>query len=186
MADWPEVVSESRLSNSLLGNLIEICVVTEDHRRVMEGMVRLGIGPWRVHTFDSSAVTERTYRGEPAEYVLKVCFAEADNVVWEIMEPIDGPTILQDFLEQHGEGIHHVAFDCGGAAWQSRLAAFAARGFQLTQSGRFAGENAFAFFGTESATGTTFETYLILDGFVWPEPEEWFPGAPPRATMDPA
>jgi methylmalonyl-CoA/ethylmalonyl-CoA epimerase len=153
-----QVISENRLSNSFLGNLIEICVVTADHRRVMEGMVRLGIGPWRVHTFDSSTVTERTYRGEPAEYVLRVCFAEADNVVWEIMQPVDGPTILQDFLEEHGEGIHHVAFDCAGARWEKRLAAFASRGFQLTQSGRFAGQNEFAFFGTESATGTTFET----------------------------
>jgi methylmalonyl-CoA/ethylmalonyl-CoA epimerase len=175
-----QVISENRLSNSFLGNLIEICVVTADHRRVMEGMVRLGIGPWRVHTFDSSTVTERTYRGEPAEYVLRVCFAEADNVVWEIMQPVDGPTILQDFLEEHGEGIHHVAFDCAGTRWEQRLAAFGSRGFQLTQSGRFAGQNAFAFFDTESATGTTFETYLIPEGFVWPEPEEWFPGPPPR------
>jgi methylmalonyl-CoA/ethylmalonyl-CoA epimerase len=185
VAVWPAVISESRLSNSFLGNLIEVCIVSRDHRRMMEGMVRLGIGPWRVHTFDSSTVTEQTYGGEPAEYVLKVCFAQADNVVWEIIQPIDGPTILHEFLDEHGEGIHHVAFDCAGAPWEARLAGFVSRGFQLTQSGRFAGENVFAFFGTEGATGATFETYLIPEGFVWPEPEEWFPGAPPRATNDP-
>ena len=44
---------------------------------------------------------------------------------------------------------------------------------------RFHGRNAFAFFGTEAATGTTFETYDIPDDFVWPEPEEWYPGPPP-------
>jgi len=49
----------------------------------------------------------------------------------------------------------------------------------MTQSGRFAGANSFAFFDTESTTATTFETYLIPDGFVWPEPEEWFPASPP-------
>jgi ABC-type multidrug transport system ATPase subunit len=49
VAGWPEVISENRLSNSFLGNLIEICIVTRNHRRTMEGMVRLGIGPWRVH-----------------------------------------------------------------------------------------------------------------------------------------
>jgi methylmalonyl-CoA/ethylmalonyl-CoA epimerase len=106
-------------------------------------------------------------------------------VIWESMEPIDGPTILQEFLDEHGEGIHHVAFDCADALWESRLAVFASRGFQLTQSGRFVGENRFAFFDTERATGTTFETYLIPEGFVWPEPEAWFPGAPPRGTKDP-
>jgi hypothetical protein len=45
---WPEVVSESKPSNSFLGNLTEICVVTHDYRRVMEGLVQMGIGPWRV------------------------------------------------------------------------------------------------------------------------------------------
>lgn len=179
MRAWPDVGGPAKLSNSFLGNLIEICIVTQDHRRVMEGLVRLGIGPWRVHTFDAASVTERTYRGEPADYVLKVCFAEADDVVWEIMQPVTGPTILQEFLDEHGEGIHHVAFDCRGIPWADRLAAFQSRGFAMTQSGRFGGGNSFAFFDTESATGTTFESYLIPDGFVWPEPDEWFPGPPP-------
>jgi methylmalonyl-CoA/ethylmalonyl-CoA epimerase len=170
--------ARNALSNAFLGNLIEVCIVTADHRRVMEGLVRLGIGPWRVHTFDSSTVSERTYRGEAGEYVLKVCFADASNVVWEIMEPVEGPSILEEYLAEHGEGIHHVAFDCMGKPWAERLAAFASRGFGLTQSGTFAGGNSFAFFDTQSATGTTFETYLIPEDFAWPEPEEWFPGPP--------
>lgn len=176
---WPEVVSASKLSNSVLGNLIEICIVTLDHRRVMEGLVGLGIGPWRIHTFASATVTERTYRGELADYVLKVCFADADNVVWEIMEPVEGPTILQEFLDQHGEGVHHVAFDCENLPWDQHLAEFKTRGHALTQSGKFAGANSFAFFDTESTTTTTFETLLIPAGFAWPEREEWFPGPPP-------
>ncbi|MGH3641722.1 MAG: hypothetical protein ACRDUX_22140 [Mycobacterium sp.] len=42
----PSVVSATRLSNSFLGELIEICFVTADYRRTMAGLVRLGIGPW--------------------------------------------------------------------------------------------------------------------------------------------
>jgi hypothetical protein len=45
--------------------------------------------------------------------------------------------------------------------------------------------NAFAFFDTEKATGTVFETYSIPEGFVWPEPEEWYPGPPPAGEAPP-
>jgi methylmalonyl-CoA/ethylmalonyl-CoA epimerase len=39
--------------------------------------------------------------------------------------------------------------------------------------------NAFASFDTEAARTTTFETYIIPEDFVWPEPDEWFPAPPP-------
>lgn len=174
-------MSEPELGHSFLGNLIEVCIVTGDHQRTMEGMVRLGIGPWRVYTFDAATVAERTYHGESADYAIKVCFAEAANVTWEIMQPLRGPTIFQEYLDEHGEGIHHVAFDCGGRSWEERLASFAERGFAPVQSGRFAGQNSFVFFDTEGATSTTFETYSFGEQFCWPEPEAWFPAPPPRS-----
>ncbi|CAA9520991.1 MAG: hypothetical protein AVDCRST_MAG67-3369 [uncultured Solirubrobacteraceae bacterium] len=176
---WPAVVSATELSNSFLGSLIEVCFVTADHRRTMEGLVRLGIGPWRIYTFDSRTVTERTYRGEPAAFGIRVCFADAGGTALEIMEPLFGPSIFQEHLDRHGEGIHHVAFDVDHRPWEERLAAFEDRGFPVSQSGRFNRENTFAFFDTEAATGTTFETYDIPPGYIWPEPEAWFPGPPP-------
>ena len=181
----PTVLSETKLSNSFLGALIEICIVTSDHRRTMEGPVRLGIGPWKVYTFDSSTVTEMTHAAQPADYAIKVCFAELENVTFEIMQPLRGPTIFEEYLQTHGEGIHHIAFDCEHRSWEDRIAAFENRGFSLAQSGRFAGRNPFAFFATAHATTTTFETYLFDVEFSWPEPEEWFPAPPPEIDKHP-
>jgi methylmalonyl-CoA/ethylmalonyl-CoA epimerase len=181
----PSVVSATRLSNSFLGELIEICFVTADYRRTMAGLVRLGIGPWRVYTFDSRTVTDRTYRGAEADYAIKVCFADVGDLAVEIMQPLHGPSIFQEFLDAHGEGIHHVAFDCEQRPWDERTAEFVGRGFPLVQSGRFVDRNAFAFFDTERDTGTTFETYSIPAGFVWPEPEEWYPAPPPAGHTPP-
>ncbi|GAA4990449.1 hypothetical protein GCM10023257_33470 [Streptomyces hyderabadensis] len=184
-AHWPSVVSATELSNSFLGNLIEVCFVTRDHQRTMEGLVRLGIGPWRVYTFDSRTVTRRTYRGAEADYAIKVCFADVGDLAVEIMQPLYGPSIFQQYLDEHGEGIQHIAFDVKGRPWEERIADFAGRGFAMSQSGRFMDQNAFAFFDTEQATGTTFETYDIPDGFVWPEPEAWFPAPPPDGRQPP-
>lgn len=185
MSALPEVVSATELSNSFLGKLIEVCFVTADHRRTMEGLVRLGIGPWRVYTFDSATVTNRTYRGAPADFGIKVCFADVGDMAFEIMQPLYGPSIFQQFLDTHGEGIQHIAFDCAEQPWSRRIADFAGRGFPMVQSGRFMDANAFAFFDTEAATGTVFETYSIPAGFVWPEPEEWFPAPPPAGQAPP-
>jgi methylmalonyl-CoA/ethylmalonyl-CoA epimerase len=165
-----------RLDRAFLGNMIEICFVTHDYRRTMTGLAALGIGPWRVYTFSPENVSDQTYMGQPAVYRIKVCFAEVGNMVYEIMQPLDGPTIFQEFLDVHGEGIHHVAFDCNGIPWDERIAGFAERGFRMAQSGVFAGGNRFAFFTTEVATTTIIETIHFPDGFVFPEPEELYPG----------
>jgi len=181
----PSVVSATRLSNDFLGKLVEICFVTADYRKTMEGLVRLGIGPWRVYTFDSATVTDRTYRGTPADYAIKVCFADVGDLAVEIMQPLHGPSIFQEFLDEHGEGIQHIAFDCEERPWNERIAEFARRGFPLVQAGRFMDLNAFGFFDTVAATGTTFETYTIPTGFVWPEPEAWYPAPPPVGEAPP-
>ena len=175
----PEVLSEFALSNSFLGRIVEVCLVTEDHRRTMEGLVRLGIGPFRVYTFDSGNTVDRTYAGEPEDFSLTVCFATNNDLTFEIMQPLSGRTVMRDFLDRHGEGVHHLAFDCDGAPWDQRLEMFTGRGFAQTQSGRWLDQNSFSFFDTEAATTTCFETYHFPEGFAFPEPEAWYPGPPP-------
>jgi hypothetical protein len=49
--DKIKVFSTSQLSNHFLGDVIEICIVTCNYQQTMEGLIKLGIGPWRVYTF---------------------------------------------------------------------------------------------------------------------------------------
>ena len=175
----PDVLSEFALSNSFLGKIVEVCLVTEDHQRTMEGLVRLGVGPFRVYTFDSGNTVDRTYAGEPEDFSLKVCFATNNDLTFEIMQPLSGRTVMRNFLDRHGEGVHHLAFDCNGAPWNERLAMFTSRGFAQTQGGRWLDRNSFSFFDTEATTTTCFETYHYPDGFRYPKPEAWYPAPPP-------
>jgi len=159
--------------DSFLGKAVEIAIVTGDHKRTMEGLCRLGIGPWRIYTFSPENTTNQTYHGKPSPYTLKVCFAQVGDMIWELMEPISGTTIFADFLEKHGEGIHHIAYDCNNIPFEQRIAEFKRRGFELVQTGSWMG-NDFAFFDTEDATTTCFETYAFSDGWEYPEPEELY------------
>jgi uncharacterized protein YcgI (DUF1989 family) len=142
----------------------------------MSDLWKLGIGPWKVYTFDPSNTTNQTYRGKPCEFTLKVCFAVLDSIVWELMEPISGPTIMGDFLQEHGEGIHHIAFDCNHIPWQERLDEFQKRGLSLVQTGSWMGKNSFAFFeGERGGQPTTFETYFFPENWEYPPAEAEYP-----------
>lgn len=181
MSDLPKVINENTLSNSFLGSNMQICVVTRDFRRTLEGLTRAGIGPWRIYTFSPQTMTEITYRGRPSQHSMKLGLAFSGSMLWEIVQPLTGPSIYEEFLEKHGEGIHHVAFDCNHIPWADQIKAFEARGFKMIQSGLWQGKYPHAYFETEGDTTTTFEIYQVPEGFVWPEPEEWYPAAPPAA-----
>lgn len=181
MPDLPSVTGENSLSNSFLGDNIQICVVTRDFRRTMEGLVRAGIGPWRVYTFGPETVSDLTYRGKPASYSMKLGITFSGTMMWEIVQPLAGPNIYDEFLEKHGEGVHHVAFGCNNVPWEERIKAFEEHGYEMIQSGTWQGKVPYAYFETDGDTTTIFEIFDIPEGFVLPEPEEWYPDRPPNA-----
>ena len=175
---WPEVLSATELANSFLGGLLEICLVTSDHqvhggarpprdRSVADLHVRLAHGhrahlPRCLRRLRSQGLLRRGRRAGRRDHAAAV-----------------RPLRLPGASRPPRRGIHHVAFDIDHRPWEERLAASVKRGCAVSQSGRFVDQNAFAFFDTEHASGTTFETYDIPPEFVRPEPEAWFPGPPP-------
>ena len=181
MPALPTVTGSNAMSNSFLGENIQICVVTADFRRTMEGLVRTGIGPWRVYTFSPKTVQNMTFRGKPASYSMKLGLAWSGTMNWEIVQPLEGPNIYEEFLEAHGEGIHHVAFGCSAMPYQDRIRSFEARGYKMIQSGLWLGQVPYHYFDTEGDTTTTFEIFQAPDGYEFPEPEEWYPAPPPKA-----
>ncbi|RFU78919.1 methylmalonyl- epimerase [Trichoderma arundinaceum] len=166
-------VTKSVTTSPFLGNVVEICIVTSCCNRTIAGLESLGIGPFQKFEFNSRTVTNHQYRGQPSNFELKVAFATHGNIVWEIMQPVAGPSIMREFLDTHGEGIHHVAFDCQHVPQHQRREEFERRGYQLVQSGIWHGKKGtceFMFFDTENTIGTCFESYTFSDD--WEDPEE--------------
>ncbi len=56
-----------------------------------------------------------TYRGQPVSCDLKVCDIPMNGFVIELHQPIGGPSSFQEFLDKHGEGVHHLGFEVGNA-----------------------------------------------------------------------
>jgi len=48
-------------------------------------------------------------RGEPAEFRMIGAETHLDGLDFELIQPVSGPSIYQEFLDTHGEGIQHIA-----------------------------------------------------------------------------
>jgi hypothetical protein len=90
-------MSEAGLPADFLSEAVQLCTVTRDYRKAVAGFLKLGIGPWQVHSFGPETVSDMTYRGKPSPHVMKVCLARLGRMEWEIIQPVEGPTIYESF-----------------------------------------------------------------------------------------
>jgi methylmalonyl-CoA/ethylmalonyl-CoA epimerase len=142
-----------------LGKVDQVALVVRDlDAAVRAYWERLGIGPWTIMTFGPETVRELEYRGRPASIRMRAAFAMTDNVQLEIIESLEGPNIYEEFLEAHGEGMHHVGIRVPDL--RAAVAEMEARGYTVIQAGYgtgTSGEGGFAYFETAGLFGTLVE-----------------------------
>jgi catechol 2,3-dioxygenase-like lactoylglutathione lyase family enzyme len=98
----------------------------------------LGIGPWEVYDWEVPLVYDRTYRGKPAWARERIAVTRVGNMEFELMEAVDGPSVYGDWIEEHGEGLHHLKFLVDSLAdFEKTVEALGREGFQSLQSGRY-------------------------------------------------
>ena len=54
-----------------------------------------------------------TYRGKVADYGMRMAVISAGSWVVELSQPTGGESTFQEFLDKHGEGVHHLGFEVG-------------------------------------------------------------------------
>ncbi len=52
-----------------------------------------------------------TYRGQPGAFKMRLAFIETGTLQIEFIQPLEGGNIYSEFLEEHGEGLHHILFE---------------------------------------------------------------------------
>lgn len=161
-----------------ISKIDQVSVVVRDLRRSMEEYrVRLGLEPWAIFTFDSTQLHDLTFRGKPAEYSMRVAFAQYGAVQFELIQPLKGPTLYHEFLERNGEGIHHFGIRVPNL--DQAIAEARAAGFEVVQSGRgtgVAGDGGYAYLDTDKSLGAIYE--LIELPAERRQPEEVYPSHP--------
>ncbi len=95
----------------------------------------LGVDVPETQPIGDYAVTGTVYRGEPAPkaYCWMAFFDVGPGLQLELIQPNEEPSTWRDFLNEHGEGLHHVAFQIKDSAKQVANAEKA--GLKLIQHG---------------------------------------------------
>ncbi len=102
-----EIIMGSRI---LLGDPTHVCVVVRDVEKTANAYADLfGIGPFQVRVIETPS--ERALvQGQHERYVVKFAYAKTATIVIELAETAEGRTAYKEFLDAHGEGIHHIGF----------------------------------------------------------------------------
>ena len=165
------------LPNSLIGQTRQICIVTRDLDACIRNYAdRMGIGPWWVQEYAPPDLTDRHFRGGPGQFSMRLALAWTGDLNWEVIEPLEGPSIYHEFLDEHGEGLQHVGFllQDTGLDMDGCIADMEARGFARVMSGGWRGVR-FCYFQTEDALKTTLELIYRPEGYQRPDPLYWYP-----------
>jgi catechol 2,3-dioxygenase-like lactoylglutathione lyase family enzyme len=92
-------------------NFDQICFVVEDLDEAKAFWTRaLGIENWSTAMDLAKGQTEKEYWGEPGDFEFSCLYGAVGNVVVELARHDGGSSLYKDWLDEGGNGPHHVGF----------------------------------------------------------------------------
>jgi len=83
-------------------------ILVKDLDKAIEYYQSLGIGPFQQIPMDT--VINKTMYGETSDWQIRAAVAQLGTIKFELIQPVRGAHLMEEFLESKGEGINHVAF----------------------------------------------------------------------------
>lgn len=122
-----------------------VSFAVKDLRKTMESYWKiLGIGPWNVYEWEAPLVYDLEYRGKPAQTRERLAVTQlGEELYLELYQPISNDSCYWEFLNERGEGVHHLSFavsDVDDAAKR-----MTEQGFTCLQRGRWGDNGAYAY-----------------------------------------
>ena len=145
------------MSKSTLGTttVTQVAIVTSDiEAKARAWAALLGVPVPDIRETGPEAETQIRYEGQPTPARAKLAFFKLGQVSLELIEPIGRPSTWGDQLDQHGDSLHHIAFNVEGMG--ETLVMLAEKGIPLVQRGEFKGGR-YAYVDGVAELGATLE-----------------------------
>ena len=141
----------------LLKEIVHACVVVRSVEKTAGNLSeKFGIGPWDVHV-KSYPESQASFRGRPTACTFKFAYAKVGPITLELVEPVSGMSSYQEFLDRHGEGIHHLGFPVP-LPFDSEVEKWQRQGIQPVQAMKLDDpEEGWAYMDTQDLAGFTLE-----------------------------
>lgn len=122
----------------LLGNhfVTQIGILVNDIERVSAAYADFfGLEKPEIIMTDTEDIAQTRYDGEVTEARAKLAFFDMGSLQLELIEPDHQPSTWRDYLNEHGEGPHHIAFVIEGM--KEKIMLLEGKGFPLQQKGEY-------------------------------------------------
>jgi methylmalonyl-CoA epimerase len=135
--------------------IAQVAVVVKDIDKARNSWAQvLGVKVPEVSIAESNSSRPTLFRGVRSDAKARLAFIEMENLQIELIQPLGGKSIWQEFLDKNGEGIHHIAFmvtNINGVEKQ-----FEVQGMPTVQSGGWDG-GAYSYIDASSNMGCILE-----------------------------
>ena len=120
------------------GPIVQLAWVTDDLDATEQALrATLGAGEWTRMPGIHFGPDDCVLRGEPADFVADISLAYAGDLQLELIRPVSGESVYEEFLRERGRGMHHVC--CEVDDMDAALARAARSGLDVVQAGTMAG-----------------------------------------------
>lgn len=161
-------VAKPTVDRAIYGHVVQVGWVVKDLDSVVDYWEMLGLK--NIHRADTAEKSVVNYRGKKTSIRMRMAFGDIGGVQIEWIQPVEGKSVYSEFLEKHGDGVHHLAYLMPSAAvMDEQIQYFKRRGVGVVQSGTWEaqkGEGRFAYLDTApEGGGITLELMVNPD---WP------------------
>ena len=133
----------------------QMAIVVKDIEKARSNWAELlGVEGPPISETETRESTHMIFRGKPSNGRAKLCFFKLSNLVLELIQPVGGPSTWQNFLEESGEGIHHLAFRVENL--DETLGKLREMGIGMEQRGEFKG-GGYVYTDSRSSLGAIME-----------------------------
>lgn len=117
-----------------------------------------GVFGWQIYTYGPAILNRMIYRGKETSYSNRIGLNYIGSTRIELIQPLEGYTIFNEFIEKHGYGQHHLGIYVDNI--KAAIAEAEAAGFSVIMEGGghgLDGDGFYAYLDTEETLGTTYE-----------------------------
>lgn len=162
-SETPMGVSPGRIPDGLVGRGVgQVGILVPDLEAGLRAYSVIStVDAWSIWTYGPATIPHLRYRGAPARFSMRIALGGTGPQI-ELIQPMDGPNIYEDWLSRHGYGLHHLGFYVDSI--HEAMDLMTRHGFEVLQSGfgyGLDGDGGFAYFDTLAETSVLFEAIEI-------------------------
>lgn len=105
-------IPSTPLENKLFTGTRQFAVAVNDLPAYIKTLQEdFGFGPWECWHYNQDTVADMKYRGKRLDHAMDIGVTPVGIVDLELLQPLTAGNTYDDFIREHGQGLHHLCME---------------------------------------------------------------------------